>query len=113
MKQNIHPQYYEEATVTCSCGNKFTTGSTLPSISIEICAACHPFFTGEVKYVDLAGRVDKFTAKMQKASQTSKKTKKAATADTETENLSLKEMLKGAKKSIAKAHKSNSEKDSK
>ena len=57
MKADIHPTYYAEAVVTCSCGNTFVTGATKPQIKIEICGACHPFFTGEQKIVDTEGRV--------------------------------------------------------
>ena len=60
MKKDIHPQYYE-INVTCSCGNSFQINSTLSDdFSIEVCSACHPFYTGEQKIVDTAGRVDKF-----------------------------------------------------
>ncbi len=62
MKKDIHPKY-EEATVTCGCGNKFTTRSTRKNIMVEICSACHPFFTGKMKYVDTTGRVEKFQRK--------------------------------------------------
>jgi large subunit ribosomal protein L31 len=62
MKADIHPKY-EEATVTCGCGNKFTTRSTKKNITVEICSACHPFFTGKMKYVDTTGRVEKFQRK--------------------------------------------------
>ena len=62
MKGDIHPKY-EEATVTCGCGNKFTTRSTRKNITVEICSACHPFFTGKMKYVDTTGRVEKFQRK--------------------------------------------------
>ena len=62
MKQGIHPEYVE-ATVTCGCGNTFTTRSTKSVIKVEICAQCHPFFTGKEKYVDTAGRVEKFQRK--------------------------------------------------
>src|SRR5471030_1984198 len=62
MKKDIHPKY-EEATVTCGCGNKFTTRSTKKNISVEICSMCHPFFTGKMKYVDTTGRVEKFQKK--------------------------------------------------
>jgi large subunit ribosomal protein L31 len=62
MKKDIHPKY-EEATVTCGCGNKFTTRSTKKNISVEICSACHPFFTGKMKYIDTTGRVEKFQRK--------------------------------------------------
>ncbi len=62
MKKGIHPEY-QECTVKCVCGNEFTTRSTLKEISVEICAACHPFFTGQQKLVDSAGRVDRFLRK--------------------------------------------------
>lgn len=63
MKPNIHPKYYPEAKITCSCGNTFTTGSTKPEIKVEICSKCHPFFTGEQRFVDTLGRVEKFKQK--------------------------------------------------
>lgn len=62
MKQGIHPEY-KTAVVTCSCGNSFTTRSTLDSIHVEICSHCHPFFTGRQKLVDTAGRVERFHQK--------------------------------------------------
>lgn len=62
MKKDIHPEY-EEATVNCACGNTFTTRSTKKEIRVEICSACHPFFTGKQKFVDSAGRVEKFKKK--------------------------------------------------
>jgi len=63
MKADIHPNY-ADVTVTCSCGNSFQTRSTVgQDLNIEVCAACHPFFTGKQKIVDTAGRVDKFRQK--------------------------------------------------
>ena len=62
MKKDIHPKYHE-CSVKCVCGNEFTTRSTLDEISVEICSACHPFFTGQQKLVDSAGRVDRFLKK--------------------------------------------------
>lgn len=59
MKKDIHPSY-QEADVTCGCGNSFKTRSTLKAIRTEICSKCHPFFTGHEKFVDATGRVDKF-----------------------------------------------------
>lgn len=67
MKKEIHPEYYPDAKVTCACGNTFTTGSTEKEISVEICSACHPFYTGVEKVVDSAGRVEKFKARREKA----------------------------------------------
>jgi large subunit ribosomal protein L31 len=62
MKPEIHPKYVE-CTVTCGCGNTFKTRSTKPKIDVEICSKCHPFFTGQQRYVDTAGRVEKFQRK--------------------------------------------------
>mgnify|MGYP000953442681 FL=1 len=63
MKQGIHPDY-QEITVTCSCGNTFQTGSTMnKNLHVEVCAACHPFYTGKQKILDTAGRIDKFRQK--------------------------------------------------
>ncbi|MGB8265643.1 MAG: 50S ribosomal protein L31 [Candidatus Velthaea sp.] len=81
MKQKIHPKWFPEAKVTCACGHTFTTGSTLPAISVEICSACHPLFTGQQKFVDTAGRVDKFNQRValadkKKAEAASRKRKK-------------------------------------
>jgi large subunit ribosomal protein L31 len=59
MKEKIHPEYVE-ATVSCSCGNTFTVGSTKPVLKVELCSKCHPFFTGERRIVDTAGRVERF-----------------------------------------------------
>ena len=59
MKSTIHPEYHAEATVTCSCGNTFTTGSTKAELRVEICSVCHPFFTGEQRIVDTEGRVER------------------------------------------------------
>lgn len=66
MKATIHPKWFADAKVTCACGNTFTTGATLPEIKVEVCYACHPFYTGQMKFVDTAGRVDAFKAKMAK-----------------------------------------------
>lgn len=62
MKKDIHPEY-DESTVICACGNTFTTSSTKKEIRVEICSACHPFFTGKQKFIDSAGRVEKFRKK--------------------------------------------------
>ena len=59
MKEGIHPKYVE-CTVTCGCGASWTTRATVPSIAVEICSVCHPFYTGKQKFVDTAGRVEKF-----------------------------------------------------
>lgn len=87
MKANTHPTYYPDAKVTCSCGNTFTTGSTLPEITVDICSACHPFFTGEMKFVDTQGRVEKFEAMRKRAQQLqSKLSSKKKTASDENQD---------------------------
>ncbi|MCR4311265.1 MAG: 50S ribosomal protein L31 [Candidatus Taylorbacteria bacterium] len=60
MKKDIHPDYFPKATVTCACGNVFSIGSTREKIDVEICSACHPFYTGNDKMIDTAGRVERF-----------------------------------------------------
>ena len=62
MKKDIHPNYVE-TKVKCGCGNTFTTRSTVPEIHVEICSVCHPFYTGKQKFVDTAGRIEKFQKK--------------------------------------------------
>ncbi len=68
MMRNIHPKYHE-VEVTCACGNVFKTRSTKPEMKVEICSACHPFFTGKQKLVDSAGRVERFNKRYQKKSE--------------------------------------------
>jgi large subunit ribosomal protein L31 len=68
MKAKIHPTWYPEAKVICGCGNTFTTGATVPEIHVDVCSNCHPFYTGQMKFLDTAGRVDAFKAKMAGAS---------------------------------------------
>lgn len=60
MREKIHPKYHLNAKVTCSCGNTFTIGSTRETLRVELCSKCHPFFTGEHRIVDTAGRVERF-----------------------------------------------------
>lgn len=71
MKTETHPTYFPEAKVTCACGRKFSVGSTKEKLEVEICSNCHPFYTGNEKVLDAAGRVEKFKARRSKA--TSKK----------------------------------------
>ena len=77
MKSDIHPTYFPDAQVTCACGNAFTLGSTKAKIDVEICSSCHPFFTGNEKVIDTAGRVEKFKARTTKTA-TKKSAKKAS-----------------------------------
>ena len=64
MKAAIHPQWFPEAKVTCACGNTFTVGATVPEIKVDVCYNCHPFYTGQMKYLDTAGRVEAFKTKL-------------------------------------------------
>ncbi len=66
MKKDIHPKYHDDTKVTCSCGNSFDVGSTRESLKIEVCSACHPFYTGKKKILDTMGRVEKFKQRMAK-----------------------------------------------
>jgi len=67
MKKDIHPEYNLNAKATCACGASFEVGSTQEKIEVEICSACHPFYTGQEKIIDTAGRVDKFKKRMEAA----------------------------------------------
>lgn len=84
MKKEVHPKYYPNCKVSCVCGNTFVTGSTEPEIKVELCSACHPFYTGKQKLVDTARRVEKFAAKVsaksENADKKGKKVKRAARA---------------------------------
>ncbi len=71
MKNGIHPHYYI-CTVTCACGNKFETRSTQQQIRVDICSNCHPFFTGAQKFIDTAGRVDKFRKRYSRSAEPAK-----------------------------------------
>jgi len=77
-KDGVHPQYYKDAKITCSCGNIMTMGSVKKELHTELCSKCHPFYTGQQKLVDTAGRVDKFRNKQ----ETAKKAAEAATKKT-------------------------------
>lgn len=66
MKKNIHPKYYNDALIHCACGKTFKIGSTKPEMQTEICSACHPFYTGQEKIIDTAGRVEKFKKRLEK-----------------------------------------------
>jgi large subunit ribosomal protein L31 len=102
MKKDIHPKWYPDAKVFCACGNTFTVGATKPELKVEICSKCHPFFTGEMKFVDTMGRVENFKKK-QKAAEAKagvlaeKKKKKEERVRNLRDQKSLKEMLMGIK----------------
>lgn len=96
MKNKIHPKYYPDARIICSCGATFTTGSTKKEITVETCAKCHPFYTGEHRYLDTKGLVETFQRKQQIAQslqEKRKKYKKKKTAKREQRTKTLKELL--------------------
>jgi len=94
MKSNIHPSYYEEAIVSCSCGNTFTTGSTKKEIHVEVCYECHPFYTGKHRYLDVEGRVESFQKKQEKAKEyQAKQSSKKNEEKKEYQPKTLKELL--------------------
>ncbi len=101
MKKNVHPQVHKNAVVKCACGNTFTTISTQQSITVDICSACHPYFTGQQKFVDTEGRIEKFQkkfelSKQKKAELEAKKQAKKAKVQPKAESVkapTLKELL--------------------
>ncbi len=99
MKANIHPKYFENAQVICVCGNRFTTGSTQEIIHVELCNKCHPFYTGEQRFVDTGSRIQKFQKKQESgAAYKATKQKKVEEKKKKDEApKSLREMLMGLK----------------
>lgn len=100
MKKNLHPPYFPKASVTCNCGASFEVGATMAAIHVEICSACHPFYTGKQNLVDTAGRVDKFrertkrAAELKETSASRRKKTEKTTEPSETEKLkALKKIL--------------------
>lgn len=110
MKSNIHPSWNHSCTVTCACGNTFATGSNTDTLSTDICSACHPFFTGEMRFVDRQGRVDKFMQKMQAAKtntnirKSAKKAQKKSDQPTEDQK-SYQEILREQQTQVKKSAK--------
>lgn len=99
MKTTIHPQYFADAQVICSsCGTTFKTGSTKQSISVEVCYKCHPFYTGEHRFLDRKGRVDNFQKKQAAAKQyqATLKKKKMGQKKEEKQTKTLRELLSEA-----------------
>ena len=91
MQKNTHSPYYSDCQVNCSCGYKFTTGSTLPKIDVEICSHCHPFYTGTQKFADIKGRIDKFKQKVAKGQEFAK-AKAAKTAKPKKKKIKAKKL---------------------
>jgi|SRR5579885_1110980 len=99
MKANIHPTYYPNAQVICVCGNRFTTGSTQEVIHVELCNKCHPFYTGQQRFVDTGNLIQRFQHQQQKAAQfqATKKKKVEEKKKKDQAPKTLREMLMGLK----------------
>lgn len=106
MKASIHPDWYSETKVVCACGNTFATGSTMESIRVEICYKCHPFFTGQQKFVDTLGQVERFQKKTQVSQvkqaekQQIKQARDAKVKVDKSEKPSLRDLLMKARKNL-------------
>ena len=104
MKATIHPKWYDEAVVSCACGNTFTVGATKQEIRVEICSKCHPFFTGDQKFVDTLGQVDRFIKKTESSKVKQEERKKILEASKskfqrkKSDRPSLKDLLLQARK---------------
>ncbi len=97
MKSGIHPEYFPQAQIVCACGATYTTGSTKERIDIELCAACHPFFTGKQKIIDTARRVEKFS------DRTAKKAEKVMTSKDKAAKAAARAKARADKKAAAEA----------
>lgn len=95
MKASIHPQYNPIANVVCSCGNSFTVGSTKDKVHVELCNKCHPFYTGQQRFVDSASRIEKFRIKQEAAKPLKAKKEEEREAR---QPQTLREMLEALKK---------------
>lgn len=93
MKKTIHPTYFPKAVITCSCGATLETGATQEAMNIEICSACHPFYTGKKKMIDTTGRVDRFK-KLSEKSAVKKEAVKAKPAKAPKEKAEKKNVIK-------------------
>ncbi len=107
MKQNIHPTWFPEAKVVCACGNAFTTGSTLAEIRVDICSKCHPLFTGQARFVDTLGQVDRFIKKTEESKVKQQERKQILErrlekqVEKKKERPSLKDLLMQARKQVS------------
>lgn len=97
MKKDIHPKYESDAKIICACGNIIKTGSTVKEMKVEICSACHPFYTGKKKIVDTTGRVDRFRKMTEKAALKKEAAKKSKAKKAERKTTSKKTATKKKK----------------
>lgn len=103
MKADIHPKYYPTARVICSCGNTWTTGSTLPEIRTDVCSACHPYFTGEQRIVDTAGQVERFMKRLERRQSETARRELEAQVRKEAEDAARKARARGGDAEAAAA----------
>jgi large subunit ribosomal protein L31 len=109
MKAAGHPTWNTNITVTCACGATFTTGSTMGDIRVEICSKCHPLFTGQQKFVDTLGQVERFERRKKEAEKKSEEkrqiveARKARSSDEKKDKPSLKDLLMQARKGAARS----------
>jgi large subunit ribosomal protein L31 len=99
MKKEIHPKYFPKAKIKCACGQVFEIGAGKENLEVEICSHCHPFYTGQEKLIDTAGRVEKFKQRIARASAAPKKTKGARKVKAAPEKEKKTKPKKAAKKS--------------
>lgn len=102
MKKDIHPKYYSEAKIICACGNIITTGSIRPEMKVEVCSACHPFYTGKKRLVDTTGQLDRFKKRMEKSEQMIAKKLEKKTSKDKKSKTKLIIKKKVSKKKVAK-----------
>jgi len=97
MKKNIHPKYFDKATITCSCGAVFKTGSTQENMQVEMCSQCHPFYTGKKKILDTTGRVDRFKKLFEKSADKKEVIKKLKAVKKEVKPVKKEKAVKAEK----------------
>ena len=95
MKPDIHPTYYPNAQVICSCGTTWTTGSTVPEIRTDVCSTCHPFYTGEQRIVDTAGQVERFMKRLERRQSSAARRELEAQAKAEADEAARKARARG------------------
>ena len=105
MQQAIHPDWFDDCQVKCACGNNFIIGSTVQTLEIDICDQCHPFFSGDMKFVDRQGRVDKFIHKMEFAKKQQAKKQKVVTSKPSAPAKSYRQILRDSQSSLRSSKK--------
>lgn len=103
MKADIHPKYYPNARILCSCGATWTTGSTVPEIRTDVCSTCHPFYTGEQRIVDTAGQVERFMKRLERRQTESARRELEAQVRKEAEEAARKARARGGDAEAAAA----------